>query len=86
MRNIKQEVEQFLKILYRECPDIEGRITHNLAVSYHPVPVYDLDITFPSEFREQVYSLSKFCGLRFTHERISTREGVSQFQSDAQFF
>lgn len=86
MRNIKEEVEQFFKILYRECPDIMGRIAYDLTVAFNPVPVYDLEIVFPSEFRDQVYTLSKFCGLVFTHETISPRENVSTFQSEAQFF
>jgi hypothetical protein len=86
MRNIKQEVEQFSKILYRECPDIENKIEYKFVVSYHPVPVYGLDITFPSKFRDKVWSLSKFCGLDFNYECRSDHGNLCHFRSGANFF
>ena len=86
MRNIKEEVDQFFRILTRECPGIEGKIEYNLTVSHYPANVYDLDITFPSKFRDKVYSLSKFCGLVFTHEYNLHSQELCTFQSDAQFF
>lgn len=86
MRDIKQEVEQFLKILYRQYPELIGRVEYNLTISSYPAKVFDLDLNFPSDYRDQVLTIAKFCGIYFVHEYHTFSENIGIFQTDPQFF
>lgn len=86
MRNINEDVEQFLKIVHSQYPELEGKIEYSLEVSFEPKRAYELDLRIPIDYRDRILPLTKFCNLGICHEFHDSREGIIIFQSDTQIF
>lgn len=91
-----EEIQNFLKILERENPRLSKCIDLRMAHRQEPkyvygsyVPMqrsYQFSIEFPSQYRDEVYSLSKFCGLELHHEYTQYQEEVTIFSSPEIFY
>lgn len=79
MKEIKASLKQMMYILFKSHPELEKDFRHNITIengrkygmSYSEFRNYEkhiLTITFPHTYRDEVLTISKFCGINFVHE------------------
>ena len=67
-----KEIENFEKILLQTYPELENLVDRNYLILSDYIDDknigYQYSIGFPSEHRDKIHSLSKFCGVEFVYE------------------
>lgn len=80
MRNIHKDIEQFLTVLFKIHPELKDKVDYSLSTTTIPFLLHEtgvlipnhetlsMTLNFPGCYRDQVFSISKFCGINFEHE------------------
>ena len=67
-----EQIKNFEKILFTTYPELENLVDRDFLslcdYTNDEIIGYQYTIGFPSEHRDKIYSLSKFCGVEFVHE------------------
>lgn len=93
-----KELENFWEILGKENPELRNKVELNITKRAEPryfvserkfvqeSRSYQFSMEFPSRFRDEIYSLSKFCGLELHHEYTTYEEERTIFSSPEIFY
>ena len=80
MRNPHKDIEQFVTVLFKTHPELKYSVNYSLSTTTIPfllpesgrlIPNHEtlsMTLNFPSCYRNQVLTISKFCGINFEHE------------------
>ena len=80
MRNPHKDIEQFVTVLFKTHPELKYSVNYSLSTttisfllpeSGRLIPNHEtlsMTLNFPSCYRNQVLTISKFCGINFEHE------------------
>jgi hypothetical protein len=80
VRNLHKDIEQFVTVLFKTHPELKYSTNYSLSTTTIPfllpesgrlIPNYEtlsMTLNFPSCYRNQVLTISKFCGINFEHE------------------
>jgi hypothetical protein len=80
MGNIHKDIEQFLTVLFKIHPELKYKVDYSLSTTTIPLFLHEIGrvipnhetlsmtLNFPSCYRNQVLTISKFCGINFEHE------------------
>lgn len=80
MRNLHKDIEQFVTVLFKTHPELKYSVNYSLSTTTIPfllpesgrlIPNHEtlsMTLNFPSCYRNQVLTISKFCGINFEHE------------------
>jgi hypothetical protein len=69
MRNLREEVEQLFAVIYKIHPKLKDMSHWSFKkCEEYGIRFFSLHFEFPSEYRDEVISISKFCGINFEHE------------------
>ena len=80
MRNIHKDIEQFIAVLFKTHPELKDSTNYSLSTKTIPfilpesgvlIPNHEtlsMTLKFPGSYRDQVLTISKFCGINFEHE------------------
>ena len=80
MGNIHKDIEQFVTVLFKTHPELKYSVNYSLSTTTIPfllpesgrlIPNHEtlsMTLNFPSCYRNQVLTISKFCGINFEHE------------------
>jgi hypothetical protein len=80
VRNPHKNIEQFVTVLFKTHPELKYSVNYSLSTTTIPfllpesgrlIPNYEtlsMTLNFPSCYRNQVLTISKFCGINFEHE------------------
>jgi hypothetical protein len=80
MGNIHKDIEQFVTVLFKTHPELKDRLYYSLSATTIPIFSHEsgilipnhetlsMTLNFPGCYRNQVLTISKFCGINFEHE------------------
>jgi hypothetical protein len=80
VRNPHKDIEQFVTVLFKTHPELKYSVNYSLSTTTIPfllpesgrlIPNHEtlsMTLNFPSCYRNQVLTISKFCGINFEHE------------------
>jgi hypothetical protein len=80
VRNLHKDIEQFVTVLFKTHPELKYSVNYSLSTTTIPfllpesgrlIPNHEtlsMTLNFPSCYRNQVLTISKFCGINFEHE------------------
>lgn len=80
MRNLHKDIEQFVTVLFKTHPELKDTTNYSLSTTTIPILSHEsgilipnhetlsITLNFPRCYRNQVLTISKFCGINFEHE------------------
>jgi hypothetical protein len=79
MESVINTVDKFITILYKTNPGLINNCQYSISVDRPTIRnfrdeivslnlSYQLRFEFPQQYRDQVLTISKFCGINFEHE------------------
>jgi hypothetical protein len=91
MRKAEESLKQMMYILFKSHPELKKDFNHNMTIEngrkygmsnseFRDYEKHILTITFPRKYRDEVFTISKFCGINFAHEYYD--EETITFKSD----